>query len=80
MLSYSYSVKKNFIQTNYLEGLTFKRIHGKNLGSSYMNIFKRKFWERRNMQYNYDEYLGVNNKINLDYITTKTIYFIFKNL
>lgn len=72
--------KKNLMQSNYLEGLTFKRLHGENLGSSYMNIFKKKFWERRNMQYNYNEYLGVNDKINLDYIATKTIYFIFKNL
>ena len=72
--------KKNFIQTNYLEGLTFKRIHGENLGSSYMNIFKRKFWDRRYMQFNYSEYLGFNIKINLDFIITKTIYFIFKNL
>ena len=68
------------IHSHYLEGLTFKRLHEKNLGSSYMNIFKRKFWDRRYMQFNYSKYLGVNIKINLDYIITKTIYFIFKNL
>ena len=72
--------KKNLIQSNYLEALTFKRLHKNNLGSSYMNIFKRKFWERRYMQFNYFEYLGANNKINLDYAITKMIYSIFKNL
>ena len=72
--------KKYLIQSNLLEGLTFKRLHKNNLGSSYMNIFKRKFWERRYMQFNYVEYLGANNKINLDYVITKIVYLIFKNL
>lgn len=71
---------KYLIYSNYLEGLTLKRLHEKNLGSSYMNIFKRKFWERRYMQFNYSEYLGIKTKINLDYIITRTIYFIFNNL
>ena len=71
---------KHKIQSNYLEGCTFKRLHNKNLGSSYMNIFKKIFWSRRHMQFEYCEYIKYNNNFSLDYFITKLIYLIFKYL
>ncbi len=72
--------EKHLMQSQNLEGITYKRLHNKNLGSSYMNIFKRKFWERRYMQFNYSKYLGTNKKISLDFIFTNLIYFILRYL
>jgi len=68
------------IQSNYLEGCTFKRLHHKNLGSSYMNVFKKIFWFRRHMQFEYCEYIKYNNNFSLDYFITKIVYLIFKYL
>lgn len=70
---------KHKVQSNYLEGFTFKRLHDNNLGESYMNIFKKKFWSRRYMQFQYWEFLG-NKNFNLDYLFTKLIYFTTKYL
>ena len=67
-------------QTVYLNNLTFKRLHDKNLGASYMNILKKKFWVRRYMQFKYCEYLGINNEYSLDYLITKLFYFTLKKL
>ena len=67
-------------QLNYLEGLTFKRLHKTNLGSSYMNIFKKKFWARRYMQFLYCEHLTNKKKFSIDYLITKLIYFTLKIL
>jgi hypothetical protein len=67
-------------QTDYLNKLTFKRLHDKNLGASYMNILKKKFWARRYMQFKYCEYLGINKEYSLDYLITKLIYFTLKKL
>jgi glycosyltransferase involved in cell wall biosynthesis len=71
---------KYMSQSNYLNNLTFKRLHNKNLGESYMNIFKKKFWFRRYMQFKYCNYLGIKNNLSLDYLTTKLIYFSFKRV
>lgn len=72
--------KKYLMQSEYLEGLTFKRLHKKNLGSSYMNILKRKFWERRYMQFKYSKYLGMNVKLSIDLVFTNFIYLILRYL
>ncbi len=72
--------KKYFHQSNYLEGLTFKRFHDKNLGESYLSLFKKKFWERRYMQFQYVKSLTEKNSFNCDFYITKIIYFFLRKL
>ena len=69
-----------FNQYNFLSGITQKRIHSNNIGTDYMSLFKKKFWLRRNMQFEYCKFIKINNNINLDYIITKIIYFFLRNL
>jgi len=72
--------RKFYQQTNYLSGLTLKRLHDNNLGESYLNIFKKKFWTRRYMQFDYVKSLGGKQSFNCDYYITKIIYFFLRNL
>ena len=58
---------------NDFEGVTFKRIHNKNLDKRYSNLFSSSFWLRRNMQMRYDYYLKKKVVFNLDYFVTKMI-------
>ena len=67
-------------QTNYLSGITFKRLHDNNLGDSYLNFFKKKFWARRYMQFQYVNSLEKKQTSSFDFYITKIIYFFFKNL
>ena len=69
-----------FNQYNYLSGVTRKRIHTNNIGTDYMNLFKKKFWLRRNMQFEYTKFIKKNNSLSLDYIVTKIIYVFLRNL
>ena len=58
---------------NDFEGVTFKRMHNKNLDKRYSNLFSSSFWLRRNMQMKYDYYLKKKVVFNLDYFVTKMI-------
>ena len=72
--------KKHYDQHNYLSNLTQKRIHANNQGASYMNFFKKIFWLRRNMQFDYCKFIKIKNDISLDFIITKIAYFFLKSL
>ena len=72
--------QKFFTQYNFLTNITKKRIHTNNIGSDYMGLFKKKFWLRRNMQFDYCKFIKIKNKVSLDYIVTKIIYFFLRNL
>ena len=71
---------KFFNQYNFLSGITRKQLHSNNIGTDYMSLFKKKFWLRRNMQFEYCKFIKMNNRLSLDYIVTKIIYFFLKNL
>ncbi len=71
---------KFFQQTSYLSGLTFKRLHENNLGESYLNFLKKKFWIRRYMQFQYVKSLDGKKSFCCDYYITKIIYFFLRNL
>ncbi len=62
--------------SNIGKGLTIKKIHNNNLGAVYLNIFKKIFWKRRNMQFNYYFSLNKNKKYSLDYLLTKFINYL----
>ncbi len=72
--------KKYYNQFNYLSGLTKKRIHPNNQGANYMNLFKKIFWLRRNMQLDYCKFIKVKNNISLDLVITKIAYFFLRYL
>tara|TARA_Y100001958_G_C21179851_1_gene509946 strand:+ start:275 stop:1051 length:777 start_codon:yes stop_codon:yes gene_type:complete len=65
--------KKYFDQTNYLSKITYKRIHDNNLGEDYLSIFKRKFWLRRKMQFEFSKFINNKNNFSIDYFITKII-------
>ncbi len=72
--------KINYNIENRLEKITYKNIHDSNLGSTYMNLLKEKFWTRRYMQHKFSNYLNKKTEINLDFIVTSIFYFFFKFL
>lgn len=63
-----------------LKGITYKNLHDNNLGTSYLYIFTKKFWFRRNMQHIYYSFIKKRINFNLDFFITKIIYFLAKNL
>tara|TARA_B100001063_G_C16763306_1_gene557183 strand:- start:1719 stop:2504 length:786 start_codon:yes stop_codon:yes gene_type:complete len=65
--------KKYYEQTNYLSKITYKRMHENNLGEDYLNIFKKKFWLRRKMQFEFSKFINDKNKFSIDYFITKII-------
>ena len=72
--------KVKFNISSNIKGITFKNLHNNNLGSSYLNIFKKKFWIRRNMQHHYYSFLKNKLSFNVDFLITKIIYLLIKNL
>ncbi len=60
------------------ENLTIKKIHNDNLGEKYLNIFKKIFWKRRKMQYEFYFFLSKKFFFSLDYLLTKLLNFIIK--
>lgn len=68
-----------FFKISYFgETLTTKKIHNNNLGEKYLSIFKKIFWIRRKMQYEYYFFLLKKRFFTLDYAITKLIYSIIK--
>ena len=72
--------KSNNLYNNFEEKITYKNLHQNNLGSTYLSIFKKKFWSRRYMQHKYYHFINKNKNINLDYLVTTIIYFFIKFL
>ena len=71
----------NYKINNLINRITLKNIHNNNLGDTYMNLSKSKFWKRRFMQHKYYNFLNNNKiKLNLDYFITSIFYFFFKFL
>ncbi len=62
--------------TSYGNSLTLKRVHSQSVGDKYLNLFSRRFWIRRNMQFNYYFSLNKNKKNSLDYLLTKFINYL----
>ena len=60
--------------------ITFKNIHNNNLGVSYMNVFKAKFWKRRFMQHKFYNFLNKKTTLNLDYFISYFFNFFVKFL
>ena len=58
----------------------FKRIHDKNLGESYLSFFKKKFWARRYMQFQYVRSFTKKSSFNFDFYITKIIYFFLRKI
>jgi len=72
--------KSHNLYNNFEEKITYKNLHQNNLGTTYLNIFKKKFWSRRYMQHKYYHFINKNKNINLDYLVTTIIYFFIKFL
>ena len=72
--------KSHNLYNNFEEKITYKNLHQNNLGTTYLNIFKKKFWSRRYMQHKYYYFINKNKNINLDYLVTTIIYFFIKFL
>ena len=65
--THKYNIINNF------EGITFKRVHNKNLDKTYSNLLSSSFWLRRDMQIKYNYYLKKKLIFNLDFFITKMI-------
>ena len=72
--------KVKFKITSDLKDITIKTIHNNNLSNKYLNIFEKKYWERRYMQHRYYFFLKKKKVLSLDLILTTIVYFLFKNL
>jgi len=74
--------KSYLLYNNFEEKITYKNLHQNNLGNTYLNILKKKFWLRRYMQHNYYYFINKNKSknINLDYFITSVVYFFVKFL
>ncbi len=70
----------NYKIQNYINQVTFKNIHSNNLGVSYMNVLKAKFWKRRLMQHKFYNFLNKKTTLNLDYFISYFFNFFFKFL
>ena len=70
LMLYAYN---NSIYVNKYKGITFKRLHRKNLDKNFSSLMSRSFWLRRSMQIEYNYYLNGKITFNLDYILTKAV-------
>ncbi len=66
-------VYNNFIYINKYKGITFKRLHNKNLDKNFSSLMSRSFWLRRKMQIEYSYFLKGKITFNLDFFITKII-------
>ena len=65
--------KIHYILSFEFNELTYKNIHDRNNETKYRNIFKKKYWQRRNMQHQYIHSLKKGFNLNLDLLITKII-------
>ena len=63
-----------------LKEITYKNLHNNNLGSNYLNIFKKNFGSEEICNTNIMLFLKRNSILKLIFLFLSIIYFFIKNL